>query len=107
LLEAINGLLTTDVVLVGETERYVVLTVRVPRDFIARNQHVIQALSDCAADIEIMSQPLPIVDDARMMQVPFGLVGSDADYVLFTMRISRPALAAHHGALVAVSGFAA
>jgi hypothetical protein len=84
-----------------------VLTIRVPRDFIARNLHVIRVLSDYAGDIDVEPLPLPEVDDERMMEEPFGLVGSDTDYVLFSVRLRRRALARRHGALVAASGFAA
>jgi hypothetical protein len=81
--------------------------VRVPPDFIARNLHVIRVLSDYAADIEIAPQPLPQVDDDSMLQVPVGLVGANEHHVLLSLRISRRMLARRHGAMVAVSGFAA
>jgi hypothetical protein len=52
ILKAVEGLLKTDVVVVGENRRYVLLTVRISRDLLARSQHIISALSDYAGDID-------------------------------------------------------
>ena len=49
----------SDIAVVGASDRYIVLTVRVPPDFLARNQHTLCMLSDYAGDIEIAPEPLP------------------------------------------------
>jgi len=50
--ECINGLLTTDVALLGANDTYAVLSVRVSRKWLAENHHVLRMLSDLATDAD-------------------------------------------------------
>jgi hypothetical protein len=103
------GLLTTDIACVACNKTHALLSVRVPREVIARNDVFLGFLSELASDFDIAPAPLPKRRNLtkELLKVPFGYICADEEYVVFSIRILRKSVARNHGVLTLLAALAA
>jgi hypothetical protein len=105
----LQSLLTVDICCPASNKTHALLSVRVPREVLARNDFFLEFLSEIAGDFDIAPAPLPKRRnlDKELLKVPFGYIGANDEFVVFSVRIALKSLARNHGVLPILAALAA